>query len=311
MKVLAVTPLYPPSSRVGAWLATHAQLAHLVERGHEVTTWAYLANQEHWSVDGVEVHGKGFGVTDAERLAADVDVVVGHCGDDGRTAEVAEKCRRPLVQFFHGGQKPPDTQAALVAFNSAASMDAVKWSGRSVLAHPYTDPSAHRAEPGEAVTLVNCSVEKGVVTFGNVARALNHRRFLAVMGSYGNQRPVHEDNVDQIPPSASMARDVWSRTRILLMPSRHEAWGMVGVEALASGIPVIASDLPGLRESLGDAGVFLPPKDCAAWADEVERLHDPHEWAIASKAAKARSAELAADDPRPRFAEALEALCSS
>lgn len=306
MKVVAVTPLYPPSSRVGAWLATHAQLAHLVARGHDVTVWAYLANVDAWHLDGVEVHGRSLAGKGAAKLAVDADLVVGHCGDSGQAARVALRAGRPLVQFFHGGTKPPDPAAALVVYNSTATAATSSLPCPSVTCRPWTDPDLHRSIPGESVTLVNCSVEKGVGVFSRLARQLPHRSWLAVLGGYGDQMRPRGATV--LSPTQDMQRDVWPRTRILLIPSARETWGMVGVEALASGIPVIASDLPGLRESLGDAGVFLPPNDTEAWAAEVERLHDPAEWAAASAKAKARSAELAADDPRPRFAAALEAL---
>lgn len=48
---------------------------------------------------------------------------------------------------------------------------------------------------------------------------------------------------------------------IALMPSRWEGFGLAAVEALSTGIPVIASDVPGLNEILGasPAGILVPP----------------------------------------------------
>jgi glycosyltransferase involved in cell wall biosynthesis len=76
------------------------------------------------------------------------------------------------------------------------------------------------------------------------------------------------------------------------MPSERETWGMTGVEAMASGIPVIAHPTPGLLESLGDAGVFVDRSDADGWVEQIERLHDPTEWATASAKALTRAAEL-------------------
>ena len=47
------------------------------------------------------------------------------------------------------------------------------------------------------------------------------------------------------------------------------------LEAQVNGIPAIATDQPGLREQVGDAGVLLPlDADDRAWADEVGTVWD-------------------------------------
>lgn len=50
-----------------------------------------------------------------------------------------------------------------------------------------------------------------------------------------------------------------------LYPSLYEGFGLPVVEALQCGTPVIASDLPVLREASGGAGHFIPCRDLAAW----------------------------------------------
>ena len=57
-------------------------------------------------------------------------------------------------------------------------------------------------------------------------------------------------------------RHFWSVTRVCLMPSLvAETQGLVAVEAMANGIPVIASDRGALPETLGGAGIVLPLPD--------------------------------------------------
>ncbi len=47
------------------------------------------------------------------------------------------------------------------------------------------------------------------------------------------------------------------------------------LEALALGTPVICADVPGMREQLGEAVVFVPPTDAEAIAGAIEQIADP------------------------------------
>ena len=131
----------------------------------------------------------------------------------------------------------------------------------------------------------------------------------AVERSTSHQIMPNRPNVEVIGKTSNMRDDVYARTRVLLMPSTRESWGMTGVEAMASGIPVIASPLPGLRESLGFAGIFVDPSDHQGWVDAIVRLDDPDVYGEASAKAVERSVELDPATDLNRFVNALEGLC--
>lgn len=57
--------------------------------------------------------------------------------------------------------------------------------------------------------------------------------------------------------------------RALLFPSLAEGYGLPLIEALAMGVPAIASDLPVFREVCGDIPDYLKPVDAAAWEVEI------------------------------------------
>ena len=61
-----------------------------------------------------------------------------------------------------------------------------------------------------------------------------------------------------------------------LFASPKEGWGITNLEAAASGTPVIASNSPGIRESVrhGETGYLVPHGDVAAMAQFMQRLSD-------------------------------------
>jgi glycosyltransferase involved in cell wall biosynthesis len=61
-----------------------------------------------------------------------------------------------------------------------------------------------------------------------------------------------------------------------LLASPKEGWGITNLEAAASGTPVIASNSPGIRESVrhGETGYLVPHGDVAAMAQFMQRLSD-------------------------------------
>lgn len=67
---------------------------------------------------------------------------------------------------------------------------------------------------------------------------------------------------------AELARHL-ATARALLFPSLVEGFGLPLVEALRSGTPVIASDLPAFREIAGDIPDYLDPRDDTAWEGSI------------------------------------------
>jgi glycosyltransferase involved in cell wall biosynthesis len=180
---------------------------------------------------------------------------------------------------------------------------------RALIVHPPVIPAEHRAAGGTHVTLVNLNRHKGVRTWRRAARLLPRLPFLGVTGAHGEQvtRPLHP-NMRVIPQTSNMRRDVWARTRVLMIPSIYESYGMAGVEALASGIPVIAHPTPGLQEALGDAALFVDRADVHAWVRAIRSLYnDGPRRAAAAAAARARSMFLA-DQTRAELALWVEEI---
>ena len=62
---------------------------------------------------------------------------------------------------------------------------------------------------------------------------------------------------------------LYSGSKMLLMPSLYEGFGLPILEAMACGVPVIASNVSSLPEVAGDAGILVDPTDTAALRDAM------------------------------------------
>ena len=74
-------------------------------------------------------------------------------------------------------------------------------------------------------------------------------------------------------PRTSLAR-LYASCDLCVLPSHTETCGLVALEAMASGLPVIAADAGGLRESVRheETGLLLAPHDAQAFAAGIEAL---------------------------------------
>jgi glycosyltransferase involved in cell wall biosynthesis len=64
-------------------------------------------------------------------------------------------------------------------------------------------------------------------------------------------------------------RDAYLRARVAVCPSRFEGFGLTPIEAVASGTPTVASDIPPHREFVGPAAHFFPLDDVDALGQVV------------------------------------------
>jgi glycosyltransferase involved in cell wall biosynthesis len=61
---------------------------------------------------------------------------------------------------------------------------------------------------------------------------------------------------------------------LFTFPSRHEGFGLPVIEAMSQGVPVVASDIPTIREVAGNAALLVPPDDPVAWTDAIAGVLD-------------------------------------
>jgi glycosyltransferase involved in cell wall biosynthesis len=118
-----------------------------------------------------------------------------------------------------------------------------------------------------------------------------------------------EPNVETaLDPSDQELASLYAGATALVYPSRMEGFGFPVAEAMASGCPVIASDLPELRELAGDAAVYFPPGDSQALADAMIAVaEDPDEREGMAARGRELAARLTWEGCGETTAQALEA----
>ena len=94
------------------------------------------------------------------------------------------------------------------------------------------------------------------------------------------------------PRSRTDLAALFRGARVVLVPSHSETFGLVALEAAASGVPVVAQGTGGLREAVlaGDTGLIIESRDPQDWADALtEVLGNPELARRLSLAARARA----------------------
>ncbi len=138
------------------------------------------------------------------------------------------------------------------------------------------------------------SREKGQETIVAVARELPQVRFVLA-----GEGPLREELQGSAPKNVEFPGFVGDAAAFLeqldafVMPSRSEAWGLAALEAMAHGVPVIASDIQGLAEIVerGKSGWLVPSGDVEAWTRAIGALTRA-ELAEFSEAARTRAAQF-------------------
>jgi glycosyltransferase involved in cell wall biosynthesis len=126
--------------------------------------------------------------------------------------------------------------------------------------------------------------------FGEIVKVFPHARLLRVGGAFmPEQEKLLEDfalgqNVYVLPSltRAELAA-VYRRAALVVQPSEREGFGLPVVEALACGTPVVASDLPVLREVGGEAVEYCAVAEIEAWCERIialinEKRQRPEVW---------------------------------
>jgi glycosyltransferase involved in cell wall biosynthesis len=97
---------------------------------------------------------------------------------------------------------------------------------------------------------------------------------------------------------------VYANAEALLVTSREEGFGLIALEAMAAGTPVVAVDRDPFPEVLGQAAMFVPYDDDAAMAAAIQTLNEATRESLTAKG-KARAAAFTWQRAADQVAELL------
>lgn len=310
MNFLLSIHLYPPTHLCGAETMIHGIAKHLISKGHNVRVLLHQANQyrikNNYSFEGVDVFPPNDNVVDG--LMRWADGVFTHLDYTRWTIHSAKLYRKPVFHLIHNSHPYPEIIGAekpqYIIYNSFWLKDLLNYNFSNFILPPPTDyrdfDLGQDHNKSDYITLINLNKNKGGEIFEQIARAMPHKKFMGVMGSYDEQIIPNLPNVNVVPKSTNI-KGYYKKTRILLMPSEYESWGITATEAMSSGIPVICTDTPGLVENCGKAAIYVRKRDdIKSWVKAISDLDDEKKYSEHSRKAKARARE---HDPRKKLDE--------
>lgn len=299
-KIVAYVHAYVPDHNAGAETTLHDMLKTLVSDGweaHVVLKHSRNLEPKEYEIDGVHVV-QSKDKRDLLHWLPKADLTISHLECSERTHILSEMYKIPSIHLVHNTHpltvRWMASSSALVINTEWISKEPewASWTKPKMILNPPVDPEDYETARGKSVTLVNLWEDKGAKVFYELARRMPNVQFLGVKGGYGEQIINDLPNVTIMEHTSEM-KNVYGETKVLLMPSKYESFGRVGVEAMASGIPTLAHPTPGLLESLGDSGTFADREDVDAWETALRDLLKPAKYGKASKLAKTRSKALA------------------
>lgn len=310
MLILAELHGYPPAHNSGAeWMAHHI-FRHLA-KNHSVVVLlnfnSYLGKvKDRYNLDGVEV------VSDEQwgEWYRKSDVVFTHLDKTSRCYNRCRNFNKPLVHIIHNNYSNfviegmnQVYQGAI--YNSNWVKEDCKLRHRSIkqsiVIHPPVYIKDYKVKKiNDYITLINLNRNKGGDFLIELAKKMTDRKFMGVWGSYGDQKFDNKlCNIHYVFNTPEI-KNVYKRTRILIMPSIYESYGRTAIEAAASGIPVICSDTPGLRESIGKAGIYCS-RSISEYVEAIKMLDNKEYYDKISKLCLKRARQLNPDNEFERL----------
>jgi len=292
INILAYVDTYSYKQGSEAESAMHELLLELKKMGHEVTVIA--VNTEPKEIDGIKI------INVARRVIPEViksyDVLFTHLALSEQACKAGKVAGKVIVQLVHNVKSLKDRHVIsrvsdMIILNSENLKKQYNGRSEAIVINPPSPRDRYKTKPGHAITLFNLSYTKGSDIFWNLAELMPDQEFIGVLGQRGKQIVNSLPNVT-VYPANSDSKYVYSKTKVLLMPSRAESWGKNAIEAAHSGIPTVCSSAAGIEEATAGFGMVVETGDVLDYKNAIERLSNPEIYRKYSESSKKRAGFL-------------------
>ncbi len=220
-----------------------------------------------------------------------------------RSAAFRAMTRRILSGLRKAGHVVCDTEATRAQLIEKASVSEERTSVVHNGLHPSFSPLHEAAADREAARLLGSRrTHTDVLHVGSAIARKRIDILIRIIGELGHGTRLVRVGGPFTAEQTALARDlgvavvvlpfvdrstlaaVYRHSALLVMPSEREGFGLPLLESLACGTPVVASDIPALREVGGDAATYCAVGDVDGWTVAIgdlleERDQRPNDWA--------------------------------
>lgn len=295
--VVALSHGYPPEWSMGGEVSLHRMLQ--ITDGEK---YVLTKTDTPYVFDGVKIHKiDAVNVlniqTDAKPIAKQLselkaDVVIGQNELSLAAVHAARMVGAVSIVSVH---TPPRfgrnlmqalREADCAIYNTRTS--AVEWGEpNAIVLHPPISTLPEKTyTKGDAYTLLSSLRNKGVEVVIELAKRYKDKRFIIVRSpaepthGLANLESIVKDipNIELHPRVApEEVEKYFKQTRILLVPSRYETYGMSTIEAAGYGIPTVHVDTPHVREGIGEGAILVPGLNVDATAHGIEVIESNYD----------------------------------
>jgi hypothetical protein len=307
MTTVALSHGYPPHWNMGGEVSLHRSLVAL--NGKKVVL---TATEKEYSFEGVEV--KKIDTPNVLDIKANPKPIAKQLLDlEARVVIAQNELSLPAVHSAKESgaisvisvHTPPRFGAGIreaVAYSDYAVYNtqtaARQWGEPNalVLHPPISKIPSNTSTGGDAYTVLSSLRNKGVQVVLDLAKLHPDKRFIIVRSpaepTHGirdlEEQAAKLSNVELHPRvSPEEVYKYLEQTRILLVPSMYETYGMSAIEAAGFGIPAIHVDTPHVREGIGDAAILIKPLDLKGATDGIKLIESNYDSYSAAARVKA------------------------
>lgn len=295
MNILLTPGVYLPHQRAGSEIYLHKIAKYLQSVGHQISCIARAVNGTY-EYDGITVRH-----CDTENWKSDnfylweqADLVFTQLSGTPYAMNKMRRHGKKIINIAHNNgayAHIPLRPNVYTVYNCHNTAKELNYNHESIVCPPpiFIDHYKDVKRIGNYITLINHNENKGGKVLIEIAKRMPEYQFMAVQGGYYEQIYSKEPNIKYVPMVEDI-RPYLAQTRILIAPSEYESYGQAQIEAMCCGIPVIATDLAGFRESLGDTYAnFVSRNNINEWIDAIKYSEENYQSCSKISLDRARS----------------------